>query len=492
MEKGKRIAFCLVAVSILVLSALPLIHPAEAQTFNRAGSLTFNPGENDLASSVIDTAAGFAYFGTDTSPGVIVKVRLSNFTRVASLALNAGEDNLQSAVIDPTAGFAYFGTRTYPGIVVKVRLSDFSRVGSLILKPVESYLRSSVIDPAKGFAYFGTDTSPGIVVKVRLSDFTEAGFLTLNSGEDYLSTSIIDSAAGSAYFGTYTSDGFLVKLRLSDFARIGSLTLNRLLQSGAIDSAGSYAYFGSDFGTVLKVRLSDLIQVGTLSAIDYGFITVSVIDSHDGYGYFGGNGVIAKVRLWDFAKLTDLALNPGERNLSTSVIDPAAGFVYFATYTSPGIVVKLDVAAPPGFDFSLSNSGKVNVLQGGSGSTTINVAVSSGTPQAVSLLCVASTLPDGASCSFNPSSVSTNASSTVTVSTTSATPIGSFQVQVTGNPMGTTTIPTVLVLTVNPAILGLDPIIFYSLIGSVIALAAIAWEVVLRRRHRSLTSAVGK
>src|SRR6266516_5385249 len=98
MEKWKRIAFVLVAVPILVLSALPLIHPAEAQTFNRAGSLAFNPGETNLASSVIDTAAGFAYFGTDTSPGVIVRVRLSNFTRVASLDLNAGDDHLHPVV----------------------------------------------------------------------------------------------------------------------------------------------------------------------------------------------------------------------------------------------------------------------------------------------------------------------------------------------------------------------------------------------------------
>ena len=482
MEKRWASATAWVSMLMLVLTASPLIHIANGQNFNRVGALTFNSGENGLGSSVIDSAAGFAYFGTDTSPGVIVKVRLSNFTRVGSLVLNTGEDHLQSAVIDPAGGFAYFGTRTYPGIVVKIRLSDFSRVGSLILKPVESYLRSSVIDPAAGFAYFGTDTSPGIVAKVRLSDFTEAGFLTLNSGEDYLSSSIIDSAAGFAYFGTNTSDGFLVKLRLSDFDRVGSVTLNRLLQSAAIDAAGSYGYFGSDYGTVLKVRLSDLIQVGTLTAIDYGFISVSTIDSHGGYGYFGGSGVIAKVRLWDLAKLTDLSLNPSERQLSTSIIDPAAGFAYFATYTSPGIVVKLDVAAPPGLDFSLSNPGRISVLQGGSGSTTVNLALSSGTPQTVSLFCVASTLPTGASCSFNPSSLSGNGSSAVTVSTTSSTPVGSFQVQFASSPMGITTVPTAFTLSVNPTILGLDPIIFYGLVGGVVLVGIVVIEVLRRRR----------
>ena len=44
----------------------------------------------------------------------------SPFKRIQGLTLNAGEDDLQTAVIDTVNGFAYFGTFTYPGIVVKV------------------------------------------------------------------------------------------------------------------------------------------------------------------------------------------------------------------------------------------------------------------------------------------------------------------------------------------------------------------------------------
>ena len=75
----------------------------------------------------------FAYFGTDTTPGKVIKVRLSDLTRVGALTLNSGETQLVSAVIDQPDGFAYFGTYTYLGIVVKVRLSDFTRVGALTL-----------------------------------------------------------------------------------------------------------------------------------------------------------------------------------------------------------------------------------------------------------------------------------------------------------------------------------------------------------------------
>jgi len=91
-------------VPLLLLSTFPT-----AKGFDPVASLTLKPGETNLYSAVIDTANGFAYFGTVTSPGIIVKVRLSDFTRVAALTLNPGENYLYSAVIDTANGFAYFG-----------------------------------------------------------------------------------------------------------------------------------------------------------------------------------------------------------------------------------------------------------------------------------------------------------------------------------------------------------------------------------------------
>src|SRR5439155_1320789 len=151
-----------------------------------------------------DTANGFAYFGTVTSPGIIVKVRLSDFTRVAALTLNPGENYLYSAVIDTANGFAYFGGAADDGtgVIVKIRLSDLTRVGAIILNPGEYSLLSAVIDTANGFAYFGTQTSPGVIVKVRLSDLTRVGALALNFGVGGLSSAVIDAANGFAYFGT--------------------------------------------------------------------------------------------------------------------------------------------------------------------------------------------------------------------------------------------------------------------------------------------------
>jgi hypothetical protein len=139
---------------------------AIATTPQRAAAMTqkatlLMESEKNLSVAVIDPAGGFAYFGTDTSPGMVVKVRLSDFTRVDALMFEAGEDKLTSAVIDTAEGYAYFGTKTSPGKVVKVRLSDFTRVDDLTLDAGENMLTSAVIDPDNRVAYFGTDTTPG-------------------------------------------------------------------------------------------------------------------------------------------------------------------------------------------------------------------------------------------------------------------------------------------------------------------------------------------
>ena len=83
-----------------------------------------------------------------SNPANVLPLAPTTFTRTNSLTLNSGEDALFSAVIDTANGFAYFGTLTSPGIVVKVRLSDFTRVGALTLNPDLCCVSAVVIDSA--------------------------------------------------------------------------------------------------------------------------------------------------------------------------------------------------------------------------------------------------------------------------------------------------------------------------------------------------------
>jgi hypothetical protein len=130
-----------------------------------------NSGENILVSSVIDTVNKLAYFGTDTSPGIVVKIDLPTFTRLSAVTPGgASEDQFRSAVIDLTNSFAYFGTHNALARVVKIDLPTFTRVGTVTTFGTApfpaSLLDSAVIDPTKGFAYFAQNGTSGVIVKI--------------------------------------------------------------------------------------------------------------------------------------------------------------------------------------------------------------------------------------------------------------------------------------------------------------------------------------
>ena len=322
--------------------------------------------EFNFWSAVIDSEQGFAYFGTWTKPGTIVKVRLSTFTRVGAIVLNSGENGLRSAVIDSTNGYAYFGTYTAPGKVVKINLTTFTRENALSFPQGDNNLTAAVIDPLKKLAYFGTDTKPGRVVKVNLANFTRVGAIPLPTGEDFLKAAVIDSADGFAYFGTDTTPGNVVKINLTNFTRENALKLdpgNEFLISAVIDnppgSTAGFAYFGTDTapGKVIKVSLDNFVveNVLTLNPTDASLAS-AVIDPKNGFAYFGTRtkpGLVVTVKLENFTRINAQQMsNPNEDYLTAAVINPANGFVYFATgfesadtqytqFNQPGVIIRL-------------------------------------------------------------------------------------------------------------------------------------------------------
>ena len=243
----------------------------------RVGGEVLGGAEKSLISGVIDLAGGYAYFGTYTSPGIVVKVALGSGsdlpTRVGAVTLNSGEDVLTNAVIDPPNGYAYFGTYTSPGIVVKVALGSGSnpptRVGAVTLNSGEGSLSSAVIDPAGGYAYFGTSIVTGIVVKVALGSGsnppTRVGAVILDSDESFLDSAVIDPDDGYAYFGTQGNFPSIVKVDLGSGSnpptRVGGAAIlnngEGVLTTAVIDPDNSYAYFGTNTnpGVVVKVSV---------------------------------------------------------------------------------------------------------------------------------------------------------------------------------------------------------------------------------------------
>lgn len=233
-------------------------------------------GIGQVSCAAIDALNGYAYLGTDTVPGRIIKVALGDGgttpTQVASLTLNAGENNLRCALIDTLNGCAYFGTDTAPGIVVKVTLGAGAaapgRVGALTLNSMEDRLRCGVIDWAGGHALFGTYTWPGRVVKVALggpaAPPTRVGAATLVGMEEGgLLCAGADIGAGYAYFGTAASPGRVVKVAIGSGSalpvRVGSATLatgENAPDRAVMDVTNACAYFGFASNPALMVKVS--------------------------------------------------------------------------------------------------------------------------------------------------------------------------------------------------------------------------------------------
>lgn len=327
----------------------------------RLSGLTLNTGEDDLLSAITDGTYG--YFGTNTKPGRVVKVRLSDMTRVGSVVLPAGDDVLLSGTTDGRYG--YFGTNTSPGRVAKVDLVTMAWEGSLTLRVGEDRLYSAINDGE--FGYFGTDTSPGRIIKVRLSDMTRVGAVELNHGTGVLRSVATDGIFG--YFGSFTFPGSISKVQLAELAEEGQLSLDApelADQDGWLSPAlsdESHAYFGINRITggpssakVSKIRMADLSRVASVT-LDPEETIVSSAVTDGAYGYFGtsrgadySREVVVKVRLSDMTRVGSVTLGPGETQLRSAVTDGSFG--YFGTGSSPGRVVKvyLDAAVsePPG------------------------------------------------------------------------------------------------------------------------------------------------
>ena len=343
------------------------VNPSNIVQFTLTGNVAYvtamsGPFEaNPFSCAAIDTANGYAYFGTDTSPGIVVKIALGVGnalpTRIGSLTLNPGENELYAAVLDSANGYAYFGTLTGPGIVVKVALGAGdtlpTRVAALTLNTGEVYAESAVIDAANGYAYYGT--SGGIVVKISLGTGNappaRVAALDLSSDGTALQCAAIDTVNSFAYFGSNSNSGKIIKIALGAGnaapTRIGALTVNTATNCAVLDVNNGFGFFGSS-SSVLKIALGAGAAPPTLigSAGSIGLAYSGVIDPANGNAYFGASASPSKVTKVTLgtgssppAKVGTLTIQ--ENYVHCAVIDAANGFAYFGADDSPGPVVKV-------------------------------------------------------------------------------------------------------------------------------------------------------
>ena len=94
----------------------------------------------------------------------------------------------------------------------------------------------------------------------------------------------------------------------------------------------------------LATEVDILTEVGSLTFTAGEKTRAAVIDTTNGYAYFGTDddpGKVVKIRLSDFTEVDSLTFSPAGKKTRAAVIDTANGYAYFGTDDDPGKVVKL-------------------------------------------------------------------------------------------------------------------------------------------------------
>ncbi len=223
--------------------------------------------DNHVSCSITNTAGTTAWFGTRTSPAIIIRYDVVNMQRLDSLELLAGENNASAALIDKQSQFGYFALDTVPAKIVKVNLATMTRVGAITLPAGEEKLTSAIINSAGTAAYFGTDTEPGKIIRINLSTFQRSGALTLPGTDSHLQSAAIDTAGQFGYFGTFQTNARVVKINLAALTRTSSLEITGLnnICDVQTEQTGTYLYACgmATNGRLVRLDLSTFTVDGT-------------------------------------------------------------------------------------------------------------------------------------------------------------------------------------------------------------------------------------
>ena len=342
MKILKHVSRVLSALAILTILLSVEFAPAAAQTL--LATLTLGPDQAPRAAD-IDVIHGFAYFGTPTDPGVVIKVSLSTFTVVATLAMPF--DYVSSVLVDSNNGFVYAGAKG-AAMVAKISLASFIVVATT---PTFDLNRGAALDSVHGFAYYGG--VGGFVTRVRLSDFTSDQFIELGTS---LFSANIDPAGGFVYFGA-SSKAEVFQVRLSDFTLVKALVLPQAEKCGAVASAiditNEFLYYGNSCSpaSVFRISLPKFERVTALTlSTGQNVLQAAVIDVSRAFIFLDGDGssagFIVKISLSTFSEVGDLTLQSGlGPAFLGATIDTSAGFAYFGFgcffCSTPGSIVKI-------------------------------------------------------------------------------------------------------------------------------------------------------
>src|SRR5712664_126693 len=416
------------------------------------GGLIVNPS---LTSICVDGAAqvGTCTVNTANGPGVV------EVTTIESSGTN------ECGGISPCSGMAFTITYTVAGMTPSSPISYPTAAGCLV---------SSVSSPPN-VCVLVDDATGGTLPETTLAgDFTDQ----LPSA-NFAASSIRGPAPLTVMFDASTSNatsGHIISLYNWAFgdtiiANLTSATTSHTYNTPGtynpnleiVDSSPSKSSIKDSLTiTVLATNFSVGANMTSLSVLQGAKRNVTIIlTSLNGFAGTVSLSANSSITLQITSTLnkTSVVLASGKTDMSakltiaTAALTPLGRYAINVTGVSGSLKHSLFInATVVSGDYFLSNSGPITAIRGKSGTNTVNATLTVGTGQPITLSCIAATLPMGASCSFNPATVTpTNrgTSRLLTITTTVSTPGGSYSVKVTGSPLGPTTANATITLNVS-------------------------------------------
>ena len=445
------------------IAAFTVPATASARTYNV--TLTYNgdtnySGTGGLLGQIIITAASgkassiTATAGASaTSPNAAVQV--------------AGTVTGQSGTAAPTGTVDFFSSGNDIGsITLSAPTSGFATSFSVALTSQILFQGANSITVQYSGDSNYKPSSTIISVANPLADFSMIPETTIipvavgASATDTINVSSVNGFAGAVNFTCATSTvNCTVTSSATLTAGSGSSPLTLTINAGSSAPNGSYNVLitGKDStgqyvhtlgiqaevtGSTSTASFSLTANPTTIPAITNGATGTSVITVAPTNGFIGTVGLGCTVSGPSGATNPKCVMAPTSVDISaatgvtstliitTAAATTAGNYTITVTGTSAGLTenttVGVTVNNPAGATFSLSGSAATAISSpGGTTTSTITVASSTGFTGSVALTCAITTSPSGASnlpgCTFTPTTASTTATSTMTVTTTAAT-----------------------------------------------------------------------
>ncbi len=367
MKYFVRFAFLLLAFCLLV----PAARAAQVGV-DTIGSTAYPNGgmfelpsiklsnEDNAKCGIASTSSSLAWFGTNTSPAIIIKFDPINMTRLGALTLPEGDNGMFCAAIDRANQYGYFGLSNK---IVKINLVNMTRVAELVLLPTDGELGCAMINPQNNMLLLGTNTSPGKVIRINLNTFQRTGTLNLPVTSSNLRSGAISIDGTKAWFGTDQTNARIAIINLVNFTFFIDTQIFELnnIRSVIAESTGNYIYVcgKATYGRLVRLTAGLLAPDSSLDLLSDETNPTCMAVSPDGTrAVIGCFRKLVGVNLASLTRMSGSNLSSRYENLSFVFYVPGSTKAYGVSSDSPAIVVEFVLLSGQAYqtnDFSYLN-----------------------------------------------------------------------------------------------------------------------------------------